>query len=94
MHLLKGQKMKLNKEFLTHKAGEEYILVPTGSAGFSGVVRGNKTLGAVLELLKEDTTEEAVLSALKERFDAPEGVIEADLKKTLTALREIGAIDE
>ena len=49
--------MKLNKDFLLHNTGSETILVPTGSAAFSGVVRGNKTLGAVLELLKNDTTE-------------------------------------
>ena len=44
--------MKINKDFLLHNTGSESILVPTGNAGFSGVVRGNKTLGAVLELLK------------------------------------------
>jgi hypothetical protein len=86
--------MKLNKDFLLHNSGSESILVPTGNAGFSGVVRGNKTLGAVLELLKEETTEAEIITALKSRFDAPEGVIEKDVAKALAELRRIGALDE
>jgi hypothetical protein len=86
--------MKLNKDFLLHNTGSESILVPTGNAGFSGVVRGNKTLGAVLELLKEETTEAEIITALKSRFDAPEGAIEKDVAKALAELRRIGALDE
>ena len=86
--------MKLNKEFLLHNTRSESILVPTGGAGFSGVVRGNKTLGAVLELLKTDTTEAELVAALRKRFDAPEGAVEADVAKALAELRKIGAIDE
>lgn len=86
--------MKLNKEFLLHNTGSESILVPTGSAGFSGVVRGNKTLGAVLELLKEETTEAEIVNALKSRFDAPDGAIERDVAKALAELCKIGALDE
>ena len=86
--------MKLNKEFLLHNFGDESILVPTGSAGFSGMVKGNQTLGAILELLKEETTEQKIVEALKSRFDAPDGAIEADVAKALSELRRIGALDE
>ena len=51
--------MRLKKEFITHDADGESLLVPTGAAGWSGLVRGNKTFGAMLELLGEETTEEA-----------------------------------
>ena len=86
--------MKLNKEFLLHTVGSESVLVPTGRADFFGVVRGNKTLGAILELLKEGTTEAEIVAELKSRFQAPDGEIEKDVAKTLTALRGIGALDE
>ena len=86
--------MKLNKEFLLHNTGTESILVPTGGAGFSGVVRGNRTLGAVLELLKSDTTEAEIVAAMRARFDAPAGAVEADVRKALAELRKIGALDE
>ena len=86
--------MKLKKEFLLHNTGSESVLVPAGGAGFSGVVRGNRTLGAMLELLKTDVTEAELIAALRGRFSAPEGVIEKDVKTALDALRGIGAIDE
>ena len=86
--------MKLNKEFLIHKTDKETVLVPTGNAAFSGVVRGNKTLGAILELLTKETTKEKIISALKERFDAPEDKIDEDVTKALSELSKIGALDE
>lgn len=86
--------MKLKKEFIPHETGSESLLIPTGGAGFSGLVKGNKTLGVILGLLTEDTTEEKIIAAMKERFDAPEEVIAADLQKALSALCKIGALDE
>lgn len=85
--------MKLNKDFLVHNTRGDSLLVPTGKAGFSGVVRGNKTLGSVLELLKYDTTEEAIVAAMCEKYDAPKEVIERDVHQALSELRKIGAID-
>ncbi|MBQ8137093.1 MAG: PqqD family protein [Clostridia bacterium] len=86
--------MKLNKEFITHDTGTESLLVPIGTAGFSGLVKGNKTLGAILELLKNETTEAEIVAAMKTRFDAPEELIARDVSKALAELRRIGALDE
>ena len=86
--------LKLKQDFLLHNTGTESVLVPTGKAEFSGVVRGNKTLGAVLEQLQTDTTEAEIVSALRSRFDAPEGAVERDVAKVLAELRSIGALDE
>ena len=85
--------MKLKKDFIVHVAGGENMLIATGAAAFSGIVKGNKTFGAILELLKEETTEAQIVSAMKRRFDAPEDVIAADVKKAISELRRIGAID-
>jgi hypothetical protein len=86
--------MKLKNGFIPHDTGDEAILVPMGGAGFSGVVRGNRTLGAILDLLKTDITEQAIIEAMKTRFDAPEEVIARDVKKAISELRKIGALDE
>lgn len=85
--------MKLNKDYIVHDTGSEFVLVPTGKAEFSGIVRGNKTLGAILELLKNEMTEEEIVSAMKTRFSAPEGAVERDVAKVIDELRKIGAID-
>ena len=86
--------MKLNENFIIHNADGESLLVPTGSADFSGLVRGNKTFGAVLELLRTETTEAAIIALLCDKFDAPESVIAADVETALSNLRSIGALDE
>lgn len=86
--------MKLRKEFITHHSGDSSHLIPTGGAGFAGLVQGNKTLGAILELLKTDTTEDKIIAAMCARFDAPEAVIAADVQKAIAGLRKIEALDE
>ena len=86
--------MKLNKDYITHSTDDETLLVPTCDAGFFGLVRGNQTLGAMLEQLQAETTETAVVAALCAEFDAPEAVIADDVKTALDMLRSIGALDE
>mgnify|MGYP002869973716 CR=1 FL=1 len=86
--------MKLKKDFITHNAGEEYMLVSAGNASFSGMVKGNKTVGEIFELLKTSTTEAEIVKTLRSRYDAPEGVIEKDVRKVLTELKNIGALEK
>ncbi|MBQ3862329.1 MAG: PqqD family protein [Clostridia bacterium] len=86
--------MKLNKNFILHVAEGETLLVPTGDAAFSGIIRGNATLGAVLELLREEITEEKLVASMKVKFDAPLETIGADVERALAVLRKVGALDE
>ena len=87
--------MKLKSDFVSYCNDGENLLVPVGnSTGFHGVVRGNHVFGEILELLRQETTEQAIVSALKTRYDAADGAIEQDVAKALSQLREIGAIDE
>ncbi len=85
--------MKLKKEFIVHDTGKEVMLVATGKAKFSGLVKGNAMLGKVLELLKSNTTEKQIVAKLRAQYDAPEGKIESDVHKVLTELKKIGALD-
>lgn len=87
--------MKLNKNFISHNSGNTAVLIPVGSeSDFSGIVKGNKTLGMILDLLKEETTEETIVKKLKTRFNDDGGRIESDVKMLIAELRKIGAIDE
>ena len=85
--------MKLNKNFLTHQTGNDTVIVPTANAAFSGVVQGNETLGVILGLLKENTTEQQIIDKMAEQYDAPRAVIEEDVISIISGLRKIGAID-
>lgn len=86
--------MKLKKDFIIHETGGESLLVPVGQSDFSGIVKGNKTLGVILSLLKEDTTEEAVVAAITARFSAKEEIVARDVHRAVTELRRIGALEE
>ena len=85
--------MRLKDEFVVHDTGSEIVIVGTGNSGFSGVVRGNHTLGDILEILAEDVSEDQIVAKMKERFDAPDGMIERDVSRAISELRGIGAID-
>ena len=86
--------MKLRKEFIAHDTGGESLLVPAGGAGFSGLVRGNKTFGEILELLKTDTDEAGIVAALSARYPGAEEIIRKDVDRALSELRRIHALDE
>lgn len=86
--------MRLKEEFLSHTSGEEAYLVPSGTLKFRGLVKGNETLGEVVELLKTDTTESGIVKILREKYNAPAGAIEFDVKKALEVLRSVGALIE
>lgn len=86
--------MRLSNNYVYHMSHGEAALIPTGDTEFSGLVRGNKTLGAILELLQSDTTEEEMIRKLTERFNVTEETASRDVKRVLSELRKIGAIDE
>lgn len=85
--------MKLNNDFLLYNTGAETLLVPTGAAAFHGLVQGNKSVDVILNCLKEETDEEKILAALKDRFDGDEADMRADIADVIARLRAIGAID-
>lgn len=60
--------------------------------GFDGVIRLSKTALAIFELLKEDTTEEAIVEQLGRRFDAPRDVLTADVHNTVAKFRDKGLL--
>ena len=85
--------MKLSKMFIVHKMANSTVLIPAGDVSFSGIVKGNDTLEAILGLLKTDTTREQVIEAMMERFNAPEETIAADVDRVLSELERIGALE-
>lgn len=86
--------MKLKEGFVTHVMGGEQIMVATGAANFSGLVRSNPTAAYIVECLKQDTTEAEIVEKMLAKYDASAEVIVADVDKILGKLRSIGALDE
>ena len=86
--------MKLRNEFLVHQNEGETLLVPAGSAEFSGIIKGNATFGEILSLLKNDVTESQIIEALCKEYDASEEIISRDVTKILDSLRQVKALEE
>ncbi len=86
--------MKLKKEFIVHNTGREAMLVPTASADFYGVVKGNEVLGDILSLLGREISEEELVQAMAAQYDAPVDALARDVRKALSELRKIGALEE
>ena len=86
--------MKINSQFISYDTGTESMLVPTGAAKFSGLVKGNSTFGTIVALLENETTEEKVIEKMCAEYDAPRERIAEDVHTAIEKLRSIGAIDD
>lgn len=86
--------MKLKDDFITQDIDDTQFLVPVGAEAFSGIVRSNKTAAFIVNCLKEETTETAIVDAMCARYDAPRKTIAADVAVILNKLRSINAIEE
>ena len=88
--------MKLTEGFITQQVDDAQIMLATGDAFnvFSGLVRSNETAAFIIDSLKEETSADAIVDAMEERYDAPREVIAQDVARILDQLREIGALQE
>ena len=87
--------MKLKSGFITHRVGKEQMMVAAGPAAkhFHGMVRSNETAAFIIDCLKEDTTEEAIVDAMAGRYDAPRETIARDVHAVIEELDQIGALE-
>ena len=86
--------MRLKPDFITKEIDDVQFLVPLGADAFSGIVRSNKTAAFIVDCLKEETTEQGIIDAVANKYDAPRQVITEDVKKILSTLRKINALEE
>lgn len=86
--------MKLKEDFITQEIDDTQFLVPIGAEAFQGIVRSNKTAAFIVDCLKEETTEKAIVDKMCAKYDAPRETIAADVKEILDTLRGIHALEE
>ena len=85
--------MRLKDTYITHDSDGEQILLDTSSS-FAGLIRSNKTAAFIVECLKEETTQEKIVEAMFEKYDAPKDVLAKDVSDVIEKLRIVGALDE
>jgi hypothetical protein len=86
--------MKLKEGFVTHVMGGEQIMVATGNANFSGLIRSNATAAFIVDCLKAETTRDAILEAMLDKYEVTRERAAGDLDKILAILRSVNALDE
>ena len=86
--------MRVKDGFILRKVGKQYVAAATGEASrnFNGMLRMNDEGAFAFELLKNDITEQALLSALLEKFGGDEAETSSGLALFLERLREADAL--
>lgn len=82
--------MKVSSEFIFKKAKDAGVVIPIGkrSGKFHGMVTLNETGCFLWELMKNERTEEELVTALTDNYDTGREQAEADVKAFLLKLRE------
>ncbi|MBR3299319.1 MAG: PqqD family protein [Clostridia bacterium] len=88
--------MKLNSNLPVVEIDGESIMVfaPEDDNSFRGMLRSNHTANFIIECLKEETDEEAILEKLKSEFEGDEDEMREDIKTVIENLRTVGALEE
>ncbi len=75
--------MKLKTGFITHNVGKEQMLVASGPATrlFHGLVRSNETAAFIVNCLKKETSEEEIVEAMLQEYEAQRETIQADVHR-------------
>lgn len=86
--------MKVKKGFILRKVGTQYVVVATGmeSKNFHGMLRLNEEGAFAFGLLKEDLTEEQLVSAMLEKYPGDLQETKAGVEIFLSTLKEAGAL--
>ncbi|MBQ8987432.1 MAG: PqqD family protein [Lachnospiraceae bacterium] len=86
--------MKLKSDFITQEIDGTQFLVPVGGSSINGLARSNKSAAFIVDLLKEETTLDAIVDAMSSKYDADRDTITADVRTILDKLRLLGALEE
>lgn len=81
--------MKLKYEMEILEMDNEIMAVPIGSdREFKGILRMSGAAPDIVELLKKETTEDEIITALLKEYDTTEEVLREAVKKIITILDE------
>ncbi len=82
--------MKLKYTFAVQKVTDFWAAVPVGqdSMNYNGVISLNETARDMMELLREDITEEELVQKMKEQYDVDEATLRQHVHEFIGKLQE------
>ena len=86
--------MRIKSEFITHWSNDRQLMVCINKDGFHGMVRSNKTAAEIIDILKEDTSEEQIVAIMQKKYTVQDDIIKEDVEMVINNLRKIGALEE
>lgn len=88
--------MKLDKNFVLRRVVDNAVLVPFGQKmiDFNGMLSLNKVAAFLAEKLQEETTFEALVAAVVEKYEVDAETAAADVSRFLDELRKNKALSE
>jgi hypothetical protein len=86
--------MHLKYTFETMELDDRIVAVPLNENmdEYRGIVKLNETAAFIFNLLREDVTEDDLVNALENVYDAPREVLLSDIKKYLHEFQEKGLV--
>lgn len=88
--------MKLRGEFVVRPVVDRIVAVPVGQTAlqFNGMVMLNEVSRVIWACLEQETTVDAIVTALTDAFDVDAAQAQADVLEFLEQLREIALLEE
>lgn len=88
--------MKLKDGIVTNSIDGESFAIATGNAAkeFNGLIKNNSSAAFIFELLKNEQTEDSIVSAMLKKYDVDEATVRADVKELLELLKSKNLIEE
>lgn len=86
--------MRLKDDLMIHKISDETLVVPTGklSMEFQGIIRNNETAGFIMELLKDDRTEDELVEEVLRIYEADREAVSNDVHRLVLLLEQEGLL--
>ncbi|WP_177919155.1 PqqD family protein [uncultured Eubacterium sp.] len=88
--------MKLKDGIVLGNIDGQDFAIATGSLSstLSGIINNNESANYIFKLLQKEQTEQSIISAMLDRYDAPEDEIKADVKEFLATLDTYGVLEK
>lgn len=88
--------MKLKDGMILHQVAGDHMAVASGQAAesFAGMIRNNETANYIFTLLMEPVTEEEIVSAVSQRYQADRRQVGEDVRELLEKLRQAGLLED
>ena len=87
--------MKLKDEIMLGNIDGNDFAIATGkmSEKFNGIINNTPSAGFIFSLLKTQQTEDSIVKAMTEKYDAPEEQIRADVKEFLAYIKTLDILE-